>query len=179
MQKSKTQQFHPEEPPIKETFISSISLDQKSSKYLPTAPVELTVAFGPYCPRCNLIVCGCSRNEVVFRRDSPANTCQHLQQEASDLRGGRYIKSKQSLPTAECAQQTSALTREYQTSILSGGDSVAKTKKKKKEKKEAKSSKSNHKMGQGDVGSCCAKYLLCMFNFVFFVSRFLMNLGFF
>lgn len=25
-------------------------------------------------------------------------------------------------------------------------------------------------MGQGDVGSCCAKYLLCMFNFIFFVS---------
>ena len=25
-------------------------------------------------------------------------------------------------------------------------------------------------MGQGDVGSCCAKYILCMFNFVFFVS---------
>ncbi|XP_070501913.1 tetraspanin-18B isoform X1 [Chironomus tepperi] len=24
-------------------------------------------------------------------------------------------------------------------------------------------------MGQGDVGSCCAKYILCMFNFVFFI----------
>lgn len=25
-------------------------------------------------------------------------------------------------------------------------------------------------MGQGDFGSCAAKYILCMFNFVFFVS---------
>lgn len=29
--------------------------------------------------------------------------------------------------------------------------------------------KSNKKMGQ-DVGSCCAKYILCLFNFLFFVS---------
>jgi len=34
--------------------------------------------------------------------------------------------------------------------------------------KSTKATKSN--MGQGDVGSCCAKYILCMFNFVFFVS---------
>jgi hypothetical protein len=34
--------------------------------------------------------------------------------------------------------------------------------------KSTKATESN--MGQGDVGSCCAKYILCMFNFVFFVS---------
>ncbi|CAH1716624.1 unnamed protein product [Chironomus riparius] len=33
--------------------------------------------------------------------------------------------------------------------------------------KSTKATKAN--MGQGDVGSCCAKYILCMFNFVFFI----------
>lgn len=172
LQKSKSQQIHPEV----ETLISSISLEQKSSKFLPTKPVELTIAFGSFCPHCNLLVCGCSRNDVGFRRDSSANTCHNLQQEAScDLRGGRYIKSKRSLPTTECSI---AVTREshVQTSALSekaaGGDGVDKNKKKKKDKKYKEIKEGNRKMGQGDVGSCCAKYLLCMFNFVFFVSRF-------
>lgn len=167
LQKSKTQQLHPEEPSSKETLTS---LDQKSSKFLPTTPVELTVAFGPYCPRCNLVTCGCSRNEVIFRRDSSANTCLHLQEEARALGGGRYIKSEQSFPTTphrpltrECHAQTVVVCEK-----AAGDYCAAEPRRCEKFKKE----KNSQKMGQGDAGSCCAKYLLCMFNFVFFVSAF-------
>lgn len=166
-----------------QNFLSKISKkSSKISNYLPKREedLEIVVASAPFCPRCNQCICSCSHE--IFRRDSPLNTCRSNE----PICVPRYVRPECPLPRIlECVEQR-PVTRNCHVQTISekasaGGDccevikekicvdnEVKKIKKKKQNCSSSSSSSSCSTMGfSGDT--TCAKYLLCTFNFIFFL----------